>query len=77
MTFHEDFFPSFDGLRLFEQAWIPDDAQAAVVLVHGSFEHSGRYHRLARSSRSAGTRCMPLTCAARPLRRGEGVFRRF
>ncbi len=32
------------GVRLYRQAWLPDgDVRAAVVLVHGAAEHSGRY----------------------------------
>jgi acylglycerol lipase len=35
------------GRRLFKQAWLPDgEARAAVVLVHGLAEHSGRYGEL-------------------------------
>jgi alpha-beta hydrolase superfamily lysophospholipase len=41
---HESTFTGRGGLRLYRQHWLPDDgAQAAVVLVHGIGEHSGRY----------------------------------
>jgi alpha-beta hydrolase superfamily lysophospholipase len=41
-------FKSFDGLSLHQQWWKPAGAPKAVIaLIHGSFEHSGRYHALA------------------------------
>jgi acylglycerol lipase len=41
-------FVARDGLRLYEQYWLPDSPpQAIVVLVHGINEHSGRYAQLA------------------------------
>lgn len=40
----EEFFPTRDGLRLFEQRWLPNDApRAEVIVVHGIIEHGGRY----------------------------------
>lgn len=36
-----------DGLRLFEQSWSPERPRAAVVLVHGFGEHSGRHEEAA------------------------------
>ncbi len=37
-----------DGLGLFHQAWSPDgDVRAAVMLIHGLGEHSGRYAHVA------------------------------
>ena len=48
MSHHEDRFIARDGLRLYEQWWLPDaEPAAAVVVVHGINEHSGRYARLA------------------------------
>ncbi len=43
----EDRFDSSDGLSLFWQGWLPDEPKAAVVVVHGFVEHSGRYAELA------------------------------
>ena len=44
MNAHEGYFASADGTRLFERAWLPDTApRAAVLIVHGYAEHSGRY----------------------------------
>ena len=46
---------SGDGIRLHMQSWEPDDApRAAVVLVHGFGEHSGRYRHVARALTGAG-----------------------
>lgn len=48
MSHHEDRFNTRDGPSLFEQWWLPDgDPAAAVVVVHGINEHSGRYAGLA------------------------------
>jgi alpha-beta hydrolase superfamily lysophospholipase len=51
----EGSFETRDGVTLFEQTWRPSgEAKAAVVIVHGYAEHSGRYahvaERLVRSS---------------------------
>jgi acylglycerol lipase len=48
MSHHEDRFIARDGLDLYEQWWLPGaEPAAAVVVVHGINEHSGRYARLA------------------------------
>jgi acylglycerol lipase len=48
MLHYEDRFAARDGLGLYEQWWLPDgEPVAAVVVVHGINEHSGRYARLA------------------------------
>ena len=44
-----------DGLQLFAQAWQPDEEpRAAVALVHGLGEHSGRYTHVAAALTAAG-----------------------
>jgi acylglycerol lipase len=44
----ESTFETRDGLRLFEQSWIPaGESKAAVVIVHGFAEHSSRYKHVA------------------------------
>ncbi|MGO8752290.1 MAG: lysophospholipase [Thermoguttaceae bacterium] len=44
MLHHEDFFSGHDGLRLYEQVWLPEgEPRAVLVLVHGLAEHSGHY----------------------------------
>ncbi|MBI5289483.1 MAG: lysophospholipase [Chloroflexi bacterium] len=45
----EAHFPSTDGTVLFERAWHPDgQPKAAVLIIHGYAEHSGRYDWTAR-----------------------------
>ncbi|MFW2336374.1 alpha/beta hydrolase [Ilumatobacter sp.] len=45
---HEGTFTSYDGLTIFRRSWLPDgDPRAAVMLVHGLGEHSGRYAHVA------------------------------
>ena len=42
-------FVDADGVEVFYRRWLPDGpAAAAVVVVHGASEHSGRYDRVAR-----------------------------
>ncbi len=44
----EGSFETSDGLMLFEQTWRPgSEAKAAVAIVHGYAEHSGRYAHVA------------------------------
>jgi alpha-beta hydrolase superfamily lysophospholipase len=40
----DDTFTTADGVRLFERRWLPEGApKAALAIVHGYAEHSGRY----------------------------------
>ena len=44
----EDWFRGLNGERLYRQSWLPDkEIKAVVLVVHGLFEHSGRYRNLA------------------------------
>ncbi len=46
---------TFDGISIFAQSWAPEDtARAAVALVHGVGEHSGRYPHLVERLPAAG-----------------------
>lgn len=46
---------SYDGLTIYHQSWLPDgEAKAAVMLVHGLGEHSGRYEHVADRLTSSG-----------------------
>ncbi|MCE7057005.1 lysophospholipase [Algoriphagus sp. AGSA1] len=42
----ETSYQTHDGLELYLQAWIPETAKAALLLVHGLGEHSSRYKHL-------------------------------
>ena len=47
MQHHESTFTGSGGLRIYRQQWLPDEAaRAAVIIVHGIGEHSGRYTNL-------------------------------
>lgn len=48
MRHNKGSFVGKNGLRLFEQSWMPkDDIKAKIILVHGYGEHSGRYQYVA------------------------------
>ena len=48
MAHQRDAFEAVDGLRLYENRWLPDgDPAAVLVVVHGFTEHSGRYAQAA------------------------------
>lgn len=48
MNHKETFLNSFDGLKLFHQTWLPENAPLALILlVHGLGEHSSRYEHVA------------------------------
>jgi len=39
-------FKGLKGLKIYYQAWIPEVPKAIIQLVHGGFEHSGRYQNV-------------------------------
>jgi acylglycerol lipase len=39
-------FKGLEGLKIYYQAWIPEEPKAVIQLVHGGFEHSGRYQNV-------------------------------
>lgn len=48
-------FSSHDNLQLFARIWqAQDETQAVVALIHGGFEHSGRYAHVAEGLSNAG-----------------------
>ncbi|EAZ79581.1 alpha/beta hydrolase [Algoriphagus machipongonensis] len=47
MNHLETSYTTHDGIKLYLQAWMPDESKAAVLLVHGLGEHSSRYVHLA------------------------------
>jgi len=55
MNHSEGTLTTDDGLTLYHQTWAPDgDPRAAVLLVHGLGEHSGRYTHVADALVAAG-----------------------
>ncbi len=51
----EGTFTSTDSTKLFERAWLPDGApKAAIAIVHGYAEHSGRYEHVGKRFAAAG-----------------------
>lgn len=55
MQHTEGSFTAFDGTAMYRQSWLPDTApRAAIVLVHGLGEHSGRYGHVAAALVDAG-----------------------
>ncbi|MFX0140366.1 MAG: alpha/beta hydrolase [Candidatus Hodarchaeota archaeon] len=46
MDHFEGEFKGIKDLRIYYQAWIPDAPKAVIQLVHGGFEHSGRYQNV-------------------------------
>lgn len=48
MQHSEGWFQGQGNIRLFQRSWVPDgDTRAVLLIVHGLFEHSGRYAGLA------------------------------
>lgn len=43
-----------DGVRLHYRQWVGDEPRAALLVVHGLFEHSRRYEELGRAMAAAG-----------------------
>lgn len=46
MPHFETSYTTHDGLKLYLQAWLPEDPKASLLLVHGLGEHSGRYESI-------------------------------
>ncbi|MFX0032143.1 MAG: alpha/beta hydrolase [Candidatus Hodarchaeota archaeon] len=42
----EDEFKGVNNLMIYYQGWVPDAPKAVIQLVHGGFEHSGRYQNV-------------------------------
>ncbi len=43
MEHKEDYFTGLENLKIFYQSWIPKNPKAVVQIIHGGFEHTGRY----------------------------------
>lgn len=46
MKHFEGKFKGINGLIIYYQAWVPETPKAVIQLVHGGFEHSGRYQNV-------------------------------
>lgn len=67
-----------DGLRLYTRSWLPAQSRAAVVLVHGYAEHSGRYAHVADHLVAQGLAVYGLDLRGHGQSQGErGLIRRF
>lgn len=75
MTHHEDHFDGHDGLKLYEQCWLPEsEPEAVVVLVHGFLEHSGRHERLAGVLNEQGYAVYAMDSRGHGRSEGERAF---
>ena len=54
MNHFESSYITHDGIKLYLQAWMPDNPLASLLLVHGLGEHSGRYTEFASKLVEAG-----------------------
>lgn len=54
MKHQEGSFQGRKNLRIYRQSWLPERPRAAVVLVHGLGEHSGRYAHVAEALGASG-----------------------
>ncbi|MHA2255489.1 MAG: alpha/beta hydrolase [Candidatus Heimdallarchaeaceae archaeon] len=46
MEHKEDYFTGLKNLKIYYQFWIPKEPKAVVQILHGGFEHIGRYKHL-------------------------------
>lgn len=71
-----DFIKSFDGINLFYNKEEVENAKAAVVIVHGLAEYSGRYDYVAEKFHQAGFSTYRFDHRATVSQRGREVFTR-
>jgi alpha-beta hydrolase superfamily lysophospholipase len=69
-----DYFTSKDGLKLFQRSWPIENAKANIYIIHGYFEHSGRYDFLAKkfNEQGYGVQAFDLRCHGKS--EGERVY---
>jgi acylglycerol lipase len=70
----EGFFKTADSLELYEQFWRPQDPIAAVVVVHGYAEHSGRYQWVASQLVAQGVAVYAFDLRGHGKSPGDRVF---
>ncbi len=67
-----------DGKILFTQNWPADECKATLVLIHGIFEHSGRYDEYAKTLASRGIEVRSFDLRGHGQSDGtKGYFERF
>ena len=54
MNHFETSYSTHDGIKLYLQAWMPENPKASLLLVHGLGEHSGRYEEFVKAMTSIG-----------------------
>lgn len=74
MTLGHGWFAGKDGAKLFEQWWLPENPKAAVAIVHGYSEHSGRYAHVAESFVKQGYAVYSYDHRAHGQSEGENTF---
>lgn len=68
-------FEGLHGVSIFTQQWLPDSApRAAVLLVHGYAEHSGRYEHVARCLTGHGYAVYALDLRGHGQSGGDRVY---
>lgn len=74
MESEESTWQTFDGHELFERRWRPAQPKAAVAIVHGLAEHSGRYEHVAQRLVAAGYATYALDLRGHGRSDGRRVF---
>jgi lysophospholipase len=75
VQYSEDYFISSGPTLLFERRWLPaTDARAAVLIIHGYAEHSGRYDWTARQLAEGGYAVVGFDLRGHGKSDGERVF---
>lgn len=75
MSHQEQWFEGHDGLQLYAQGWLPTgQSAAALIVVHGFTEHSGRYAELAGGLGRRGYAVYALDLRGHGRSCGERVF---
>jgi acylglycerol lipase len=69
----EGLVESDDGLRLFWRGWCPAAPRAALLLVHGLAEHSGRYEHVAAHFAERGYASYAVDCRGHGMSPGPRV----
>ena len=75
MPDREERFEGHDGLSLYQRSWLPENhARAAVILLHGFTEHSGRYAEVAERLRRQNYAVYAMDLRGHGRSEGERAF---